>query len=122
MTLYPCFRTEEAGKFKLCPRKSAENHPAYSYGIVHSRKVVLRSFVTMSDFSHKYPFNINVLTCAAVNAGEVHKAISMPVCSGLEVGIAKEMTERMGKILFVFEQEGVRNIVMGTLWDRRILQ
>ena len=112
-TLYPCLMTEEAAKFyKLHSRESAENHPAYySHAIVYSPKVtVFRD----DDGLFTYPFQVDVLTCAAVNAGELRKTISVPVLSGLEVGIEKEMTERMGRILFVFEQERVRNIILGT--------
>jgi len=112
-TLYPCLMTDEAAKFyKLHSRESAENHPAYySHAIVYSPKVVV---FRDDDGLYTYPFNVDVLTCAAVNAGEVRKTITVPVRSGLEVGIEKEMTERMGRILFVFEQAGIRNIVLGT--------
>jgi len=112
-TLYPCLITDEAAKFyKLHSRESAENHPAYySHAIVYSPKVtVFRD----DDGLYTYPFNVDVLTCAAVNAGEVRKTIAVPVRSGLEVGIEKEMKERMGRILFMFEKEGIRNIVLGT--------
>ncbi len=61
-----------------------------------------------------YPFPIDVLSCAAVNAGEVRKTSQGPVISGLEVEIEKEMNERMGRILYVFEQNNVRNLVLGT--------
>lgn len=112
-TLYPCLMTDEAAKFyKLHSRESADNHPAYySHAIVYSPKVtVFRD----DDGFFTYPFNVDVLTCAAVNAGEVRKTVSVPGRSGLEVGIEKEMTERMGRILFVFEKAGVRNIILGT--------
>ena len=112
-TLYPCLMTDEATKFyRLHSRESADNHPAYySHAIVYSPKVtVFRD----DDGLFTYPFNIDVLTCAAVNAGEVRKTISVPGRPGLEVGIEKEMKERMGRILFVFEQAGVRNIILGT--------
>jgi len=112
-TLYPCLTTDEAAKFyKLHSRESAEKHPAYySHAIVYSPKVtVFRD----DDGFYTYPFNVDILTCAAVNAGEVRKTIGMPVRSGLELGIEKEIASRMGRILFVFEQEGVRNIILGT--------
>ena len=112
-TLYPCLTTDEANKFyKLHSRESADNHPAYySHAIIYSPKVtVFRD----DDGIYTYPFNVDVLTCAAVNAGEVRKTITVSVRSGLEVGIEKEMKERMGRILYVFEQEGVRNIILGT--------
>ena len=112
-TLYPCLKTTEAGKFyKLHSHESADNHPAYySHAIVYSPKVkVFRD----DDGLLTYPFDVDVLTCAAVNAGEVLKTINVPVRSGVEVGIEKEMRERMGRILFVFEKQGVRNIILGT--------
>ncbi|KAF8966952.1 hypothetical protein BDZ97DRAFT_1806073 [Flammula alnicola] len=67
----------------------------YSHAIIYSPKVtVFRD----DDGAWTYPFDIDVLSCAAVNAGEVRKATNAPVSSGLEVGIEKEMNERMGRI------------------------
>ena len=65
------------------------------------------------DGNWTYPFLVDVLSCAAVNAGEVRKA-NGPITTGQEVEIEKEMAERMGRILYLFESKGVRNIILGT--------
>ena len=57
------------------------------------------------------PYEIDVVNCAAVNAGKVRKQPRPGV--SVENSIEDEMEERMGRILYVFEQRGVRNIVLG---------
>ena len=66
------------------------------------------------DGNWTYPFLVDVLSCAAVNAGEVRKANNYIISTGQEVEIEKEMAERMGRILYLFESKGVRNIILGT--------
>ncbi|KAF8154074.1 hypothetical protein B0H34DRAFT_661408 [Crassisporium funariophilum] len=112
-TLYPSLMTDEAQQFyKLHSRESAENAAAYySHAMIYSPSItVFRD----DDGIWTYPFQIDVLSCAAVNAGEIRKAANGAVSSGTEVGIEKEMAERMGRILYLFEQQGVRNIILGT--------
>jgi uncharacterized protein (TIGR02452 family) len=61
------------------------------------------------------PLEVDVLTSPAVNAGVVRKTIIgklMPEAT--EERIKKVMVERMGRILFLLEEEGVRNIVLGS--------
>ncbi|KAF8901078.1 hypothetical protein CPB84DRAFT_1815307 [Gymnopilus junonius] len=112
-TLYPTLVSKEGSKFyKLHKAESAQNSAAYySHAIIYSPKVtVFRD----DDGVWTYPFEVDVLSCAAVNAGELRKSLDGPITSGLEVFIEKEMTERMGRILYVFEQHGIRNLVLGT--------
>ena len=112
-TLYSSLETNEAQKFyKLHTRESVENAAAYySHGMIYSPNI---SIFRDDDGNWTYPFRVDVLSCAAVNAGELLKASNGPMRSGLEVGIEKEMTERMGRILYLFEEKGVQNIVLGT--------
>jgi len=112
-TLYTALQTDEAQHFyKLHTRENAENAAAYySHAMIYSPNInVFRD----DDGVWTYPFPVDVLSCAAVNAGEVRKALNGPISTGLEVGIEKEMSERMGRILFLFERRGVRNIILGT--------
>ncbi|KAF8797739.1 hypothetical protein BYT27DRAFT_7204151 [Phlegmacium glaucopus] len=112
-TLYTALQTDEAQQFyKLHTRENAENAAAYySHAMIYSPNITI---FRDNDGVWTYPFPVDVLSCAAVNAGEVRKALNGPIGSGLEVGIEKEMSERMGRILFLFEGKGVRNIILGT--------
>ena len=60
------------------------------------------------------PYEIDIVNCAAVNAGKVRQGDTRNR-SGVSVenGIEDEMEERMGRILYVFERRGVRNVVLG---------
>jgi uncharacterized protein (TIGR02452 family) len=111
-TLYPALKTEEAQKFyKLHTRENAENTAAYySHGMIYSPNI---SIFRDDDGNWTHPVLVDVLSCAAVNAGEVRKANGF-INPGQEVKIEKEMLERMGRILYLFEREGVRNIILGT--------
>lgn len=111
----------QAQKFyRLHAEESRENLLAYySHAIVYSPGVlVLRDDEDGSWFER--PFPVDVLSCAAVNAGEVRRSAGGGPRPGrvanaqIEVDIEKEMTERMGRILCVFESQGVRNLVLGT--------
>jgi uncharacterized protein (TIGR02452 family) len=79
--------------------------------MVYSPKVVV---FRDDDGLWTKPFEIDVLTCAAVNAGEILKNTNGTNNPATMVTIEKEMTERMGRILYLFEQKGARNIVLGT--------
>jgi len=103
-TLYSALETNEAQKFyELHTRESAENAAAYySHSMIYSPKI---SIFRDDDGTWTYPFQVDVLTCAAVNAGEVRKASNDPIISSVDVGIEKEMSERMGRILYLFEKK-----------------
>ena len=111
-TLSIALKTEKAQQFyNLHNRENAENAAAYySHSMIYSPNI---SIFRDDDGNWTYPFAVDVLSCAAVNAGEVRKA-NGPITSGQEVVIEKEMSERMGRILYLFEQQGARNIILGT--------
>ena len=111
-TLFSALKTDNAQKFyKLHTRENAENAAAYySHGMIYSPNI---SIFRDDDGNWTYPFLVDVLSCAAVNAGEVRKANGI-ITPAHEVGIEKEMAERMGRILYLFELKGVRNIILGT--------
>ena len=111
-TLYTALNTQQAQQFyKLHNRENAENAAAYySHSMIYSPNI---SIFRDDDGNWTYPFLVDVLSCAAVNAGEVRKA-NGPITSGQDVEIEKEMSERMGRILYLFERKGVQNIILGT--------
>ena len=117
-TLYPALTTDEAQEFyKLHTRENAEITAAYySHGMIYSPNICI---FRDDDGNWTYPFQVDVLSCAAVDAREVRKANDFITSTDrrrayhLEVGIEKEMSERMGGILYLFERNGVRNIILG---------
>ncbi|KAF5314413.1 hypothetical protein D9619_011837 [Psilocybe cf. subviscida] len=121
-TLFASLQSSEQAQmfYRLHAEESRENLLAYySHAIVYSPGVlVLRDDEDGSWFER--PFAVDVLSCAAVNAGEVRRSAGGGPRPGrvatahLEVDIEKEMTERMARILCVFEFQGVRNLVLGT--------
>jgi uncharacterized protein (TIGR02452 family) len=60
------------------------------------------------------PHQIEVVTCAAVNAGVVNERAGDRASSDVAAQIEGTMRERMARILFLFEQQGIRNIVLGS--------
>ena len=58
------------------------------------------------------PYEIDVVNCAAVNAKKVRQG-GTTSSGNIERSIEGVMEERMGRILYVFEQRGVRNVVLG---------
>lgn len=60
------------------------------------------------------PHQIEVVTCAAVNAGVVRERAGDRVSADDAAQIEGTMRERMARILFLFEQQGIRNIVLGS--------
>lgn len=112
-TLYPTLKTKEAQKFyDIHKLESAQNNAAfYSHAMIYSPKVtVFRD----DDGLWTRPFDVDILTCAAVNAGEILGNTTGTNNLGVMVGIEKEMIERMGRILYLLEHKGVRNLVLGT--------
>ncbi|KAF9477461.1 hypothetical protein BDN70DRAFT_810647 [Pholiota conissans] len=112
-TLYPVLtQTAEAAKYyDLHVGMNRPAHAYYTHAIIYSPGIcVFRD----DDGVFTYPFTVDVLSCAAVNAGEVRKTTHTPTHAGLEVEIEKEMAERMGRILYVFEKQGASNLVLGT--------
>ena len=111
-TLYSSLNTEVAQRFyKVHKHENVENAEGYySHSMIYSPNICI---FRDDDGNWTYPFQVDVLSCAAVNAGEVRKT-NGAITAGQEVEIEKEMTERMGRILYVFEQKGARNIILGT--------
>lgn len=108
-TLYPTLLTHTAQQFYQVHSRDARQG-FYTHAIVYSPGVVV-----FRDDSGAWtePFDADVLTCAAVNAGEVRQS-SAGRHASVEDKIEREMKERMGRVLYLFEKEGVKDIVLGS--------
>lgn len=104
-TLYPSLMTETGQGF-YTPHKRDPKGGFYSHAMIYTPGVLL-----LRDDSGNWhaPLEVDVLTSAAVNAGVVRRE-----GSGAEEKIAAAMRERMGRLLFLFEMRGVRNLVLGS--------
>jgi uncharacterized protein (TIGR02452 family) len=73
-------------------------------------------FFRDEDAKWTKPISIEVLTSAAVNAGEVRKSnhARQRGADATEKEIITVMRERMGRILYLFEIKGVKNLVLGS--------
>lgn len=108
-TLYPTLLTHTAQQFYQVHSRDARQG-FYTHAIIYSPGIVV-----FRDDSGAWtePFDADVLTCAAVNAGEVRQS-SAGRHASVEDKIEREMKERMGRVLYLFEKEGVKDIVLGS--------
>lgn len=110
-TLYPSLICSTGEKF-YGPHKKDPKGGYYSHATIFSPDVVV--FRTDSGELIK-PVQIDVVTSAAVNAGVARRTLSGQVAGEAEeVKIGKVMKERMGRILFLFERNGIRDVVLGS--------
>jgi uncharacterized protein (TIGR02452 family) len=110
-TLYRTLTINAAQQFYRLHNDDPSNS-FYTHSIIYSPKVeVFRD----DDGEWIEPISVDVVTCAAVNAQEVFKSRE-----GLQMGRAMEsrvksvMEDRMARILCLFEERGIRNIVLGS--------
>lgn len=84
----------------------------YSHAMIYSPSVtVFRNDI--GDWVE--PHEVDVLTSPAVNAGVVHELLGSSMKrTELNAKIKKEMKERMARILFLFEKEGAKSLVLGS--------
>ncbi|KAG6866008.1 hypothetical protein C0991_009680 [Blastosporella zonata] len=110
-TLYPTLMTSQAQKFyTLHNRDSKDGY--YSHAMVYSPRVIV-----FRDDSGGWiePIEVDVVTSPAVNAGVVRKSLMGRLSAqASEEKIERVMKERMGRILFLFEQQGAKHIVLGS--------
>ncbi|KAG2043876.1 hypothetical protein BDR03DRAFT_909403 [Suillus americanus] len=110
-TLYPSLMTDSAQRFY-----QLHNHDR-NRGFYHHAMIYTPSVVILKDDAGNWasPFEVDVLTSAAVNAGDVRKKIGdESELAEIEKPIESVMKERMARILFLFEQQGAKNIVLGS--------
>jgi uncharacterized protein (TIGR02452 family) len=110
-TLYPTLCTDAAEEFYHLHNHHSSNS-FHTHAMIYSPSVeIFRD----DDGEWIKPVMVDVLTCAAVHAGEVRE--SRQGFTGRreqEDSIQSAMRERMGRILYLFEKMGVRNIVLGS--------
>lgn len=110
-TLYPSL-TSSAGEKFYGPHNKDPKGGYYSHAMIFSPDVTV-----FREDSGKLiePIQIDVVTSAAVNAGVARRTLNGQVAGEAEeVKIGKVMKERMGRILFLFEKHGIKDLVLGS--------
>lgn len=110
-TLYPTLMTNQAQNFYTLHRSNSKGG-FYSHAMIYSPSVTI-----FRDDSGGWvePIVVDVLTSPAVNAGVLRKSLWGKLApQASEERIEKAMKERMGRILFLFEQRGAKHIVLGS--------
>jgi uncharacterized protein (TIGR02452 family) len=110
--LYPSLMTKEAQRF-YDVHKSEHWNPYYTHNMIYSPGVQV---FWDEDAKWEKPISIDVVTSTPVIVGEVRES-NHARQHGREVTekeIVSVMRERMGRILFLFEINGVKNLVLGT--------
>ncbi|KAI0740744.1 hypothetical protein C8Q76DRAFT_201626 [Earliella scabrosa] len=110
-TLYPTLMTRNAQAFYTLHNRDPKAG-YYTHAMIYSPAVtVFRD--DSGDFIE--PYQVDVLTSPAVNAGVVRKSLFGRVAGpGVEAKIEQAMRERMARLLYLFEQQGVKHIVLGS--------
>jgi len=110
-TLYSSLTSPKVGRFYSSHNKDPKGG-YYSHTMIFSPGVTV--FRTDSGKLTE-PMQIDVVTSAAVNAGVVRRTLNGQVAGEAEeVKIGRAMKERMGRILFLFEKHGVKDLVLGS--------
>jgi len=110
-TLYESLTSSTVGSFY---RRHKEDPKGgfYSHAMIFSPDVTV--FRTDSG-ELVAPIEIDVVTSAAVNAGVARRTLHGQVAGEAEeVRIGRAMRERMGRILFLFEKQGIKDLVLGS--------
>ncbi|KAF7981797.1 hypothetical protein HWV62_31895 [Athelia sp. TMB] len=110
-TLYRSLMTPTAQKF-YTSHKANPKAGFYSHAMVFSPHVV---FFRADDGTWIAPFEVDVLTSPAVNAGRARMTIhDVPPPADVEEKIEAVMRERMARLLFLFFRRGIKDIVLGS--------
>jgi len=110
-TLYPSLVSSAGEKF-YAPHKKDPKGGYYSHAMIFTPNVTV--FRTDSGKLID-PIQIDVVTSAAVNAGVARRTLNGQVAGEAEeVKIGKVMKERMGRILFLFEKHGIKDLILGS--------
>lgn len=105
-TLYPSLMTPTAQQFYRMHKRDPKAG-YYSHAMIYSPRVLL---FRNDDGDFQEPIEVDIVVSAAVNAGVVRRSLE----NDDETGIAVAMKERMGRILLLFESQGVKNLVLGS--------
>ncbi|GLB33444.1 putative uncharacterized protein conserved in bacteria (DUF2263) [Lyophyllum shimeji] len=110
-TLYPTLMTSQAKHFYTLHNRDPKDG-YYSHAMIYSPGVVV---FRDNDGGWEEPIEVDVVTSPAVNAGVVRKSLMGKLAAkGTEEKIERVMKERMGRILFLLEQQGAKHIVLGS--------
>ncbi|TBU56273.1 hypothetical protein BD310DRAFT_931776 [Dichomitus squalens] len=110
-TLYPTLMTRTAQAFYTLHNRDAKGG-YYTHAMVYSPGVTV---VRDDDGEWVKPYQIDVLTSPAVNAGVVRKTLFGRVAGpGVEDKIEQVMKDRMARILYLFEQQRIQHVVLGS--------
>lgn len=107
-TIYPSLISEEAKPFYA-------THKHDNRGCYYTHHIIWSSGVSVfRDDEGRWlePYQVDMVTCPAVNAGVVRRRAIDPAYE--EARIETVMRERMSRILFVFETRGVSRLVLGS--------
>ncbi|KAF5326335.1 hypothetical protein D9611_000896 [Ephemerocybe angulata] len=108
-TLSRSLKSKEGKRFYEVHKK--HKSPFYTHTMIFSPDVI----VFHNDQGEGVdPMPIQVVSSAAVNAGLILENKATFLTAQAEVEIEAAMEERMGRILYLFETRGIRNIVLGT--------
>ncbi|CAL1711784.1 unnamed protein product [Somion occarium] len=78
----------------------------YSHAMIYSPRVVI---IRDDEGAWVEPLEVDIVTSPAVNAGVVRKSSQVTADAIEEV-----MRERMARIMYLFERQGIRNVVLGS--------
>lgn len=110
-TLYPSLMTDTAQQFYKLHLRDRQG------GFYHHAMIYTPSVVIFRNDAGDWvtPFEVDILSSAAVNAGDVrNKNGGQTDHAKLESTIESTMKERMARILYLMEQQGAKNIVLGS--------
>ncbi|KAH7915190.1 hypothetical protein BJ138DRAFT_998479 [Hygrophoropsis aurantiaca] len=113
-TIYSSLMTDTAQQFYQLHKQDRKRGFYYHAMIWTPTVVVFRN--DAGDWVE--PFKVSAVTSAAVNAGDVRKKASesVPPPDPVEVEerVEATMRERMARVLFLLEKQGVKNVVLGS--------
>ncbi|KAJ7772074.1 hypothetical protein DFH07DRAFT_803606 [Mycena maculata] len=109
--LYSSLMTPQGQRF-YAVHKTEPKSKYYSHAMIYTRGAQL---FRSDGGDWVAPSRVDVLTSAAVNAGEVRRQVTVAVpAADTETSIEGVMRERMGRVLLLFEKEGVQDLVLGS--------
>jgi len=108
-TIYPSLKSTEGQKFYL-PHKKDPKKGYYSHAMIYSPHVLL---IRADNGDWLSPVEVDMVTSCAVNAGVVRRYLREKQSED-ESDLEAAMKERMARVLYLFEKQGVRNLVLGS--------
>lgn len=110
-TLYPTLTTTLSQTFYSTHTRDRKDC-FYTHAMIYSPGVIV---FRDDDGRWVEPLDVDVLTSAAVNAGVVREKLGRRYDSAeIESKIETVMRERMARILYLFEKQGVKDVVLGS--------